>query len=129
MSITKSLQVEFKISTEVHYIAGESRPDQSYFFFSYKISIENKGNSPAQLMSRHWQITNGLGQVEEVRGPGVVGLQPKIYPGQKFEYESACPLETPWGIMRGQYQFLAENGETFAVDIPEFYLISPQAMH
>ena len=129
MSVTKSIAPQFQISSLVTYVASESKPEEAYYFFSYKISIENKGSSPAQLMSRHWYIQDGNGKIEEVRGPGVVGLQPKIYPEQKFEYESACPLETSWGTMKGIYHFLTESGETFSVEIPEFHLISPQALH
>ena len=103
--------------------------DKLGFFFAYKISIKNTGSSPAQLISRHWIITDALGHVEEVRGPGVVGLQPKITPGQAFEYDSACPLKTSSGTMKGFYQFVDESGENFEVEIPEFYLIAPTAVH
>lgn len=120
---------DFQVSLKSVYVAAQSRPDESYYFFAYKVSITNKGNAPAQLMSRHWIISESSGKLEEVRGPGVVGVQPKIQPGQTFEYESACPLTSSTGSMRGQYQFLAENGETFNVEIPEFYLIAPQALH
>lgn len=89
----------------------------------------NQSSQPAQLMARRWIITDGFGQTEEVRGAGVVGLQPKIQPGQAFEYESACPLMTTSGSMKGSYQFLAEDGSTFDVEIPEFYLIAPQSLH
>lgn len=84
---------------------------------------------PAQLMSRHWVITDGLGKVEEVRGAGVVGVQPKLSVGQSFEYESACPLSTPSGSMTGTYQMVTESGEAFDLQIPEFYLVAPSALH
>ena len=128
MSVQQELAQNIEIHTQVTYSEVESRPSQNYFFFVYKITIKNKGNSTAQLMSRYWLITDGLGHSEEVRGPGVVGLQPKIQPGQIFEYESACPLPTPHGSMSGFYQFQGENG-SFQVNIPEFHLISPQALH
>ena len=129
MSLKKAIQTEFRITTTTVYVESESIPDQNKYFFAYKISIKNTGSSPAQLMNRHWIITDALGHTEEVRGPGVVGLQPKITAGQTFEYDSACPLKTSSGSMRGFYQFLDESGETFEVEIPEFYLIAPTAVH
>ena len=92
---------EFQITTKVVYVPAESRPEKNYHFFAYKIQITNVGNAPAQLMSRHWTIIDSAGGKEEVRGPGVVGVQPKIQPGQTFEYESACPLNASSGSMKG----------------------------
>lgn len=129
MSVQKIVSQNFQVQVTVSYVADESKPESDYHFFSYKIKITNKGSSPAQLMSRHWIITDGFGQVEEVRGPGVVGLQPKINPGQAFEYESACPLNTSSGMMRGTYQMVDSDGESFDIEIPEFYLIAPSALH
>ena len=129
MSLKKALQAEFKITATTVYVESESVPDQHRYFFAYKITIKNVGASTAQLMSRVWVITDALGHVEEIRGPGVVGLQPKITAGQTFEYDSACPLKTSSGSMRGSYQFIDESGETFEIDIPEFYLVAPTAVH
>lgn len=129
MSTQKVLNTQFKISVSVQYVESESKPEANYYFFSYKIHITNTGNAPAQLMSRHWIITDSHGQSEEVRGAGVVGLQPKINPGQNFEYESVCPLSTASGSMKGFYQMLSSEGETFDIEIPEFYLIAPTALH
>lgn len=129
MAMQKTAQANFQITSKVVYVPAESKPEEGYHFFAYKISITNTGDSPAQLMSRHWVITNALGNKEEVRGPGVVGLQPKIQPGQTFEYDSACPLTTSTGSMSGRYFFVAESGESFSVDIPEFYLVAPLALH
>lgn len=129
MAIQKTTNPEFQISAKVVYVPAESKPEQSYHFFAYKISIKNIGDSPAQLMSRHWVITNALGAKEEVRGPGVIGMQPKIQPGHTFEYDSACPLTTSTGSMSGRYFFVAESGESFSVEIPEFFLIAPLALH
>ena len=129
MSLKKHQNVEFQISTTSVFVESESDPEQHRYFFAYKITIKNVGSSTAQLMSRHWVITDALGHVEEVRGPGVVGLQPKITAGQSFEYDSACPLKTSSGSMKGSYQFVDESGETFDVIIPEFYLIAPTAVH
>lgn len=129
MSMEKTTLPKIQVSTQITYVESESKPDQNYFFFAYKISIQNGGNKPAQLISRHWIITDAMGHIEEVRGPGVVGLQPKINPGNSFEYESACPLPTSSGTMRGEYQFTTEDGDTFIVPISEFYLVAPQALH
>ncbi len=129
MSVQKILNQNFEVQATVTYVDDESRPESDYHFFSYKIKITNKGDSQAQLMSRHWIITDGFGQTEEVRGAGVVGLQPKINPGQTFEYESACPLSTSSGTMRGTFQMLGTDGEQFDIEIPEFYLIAPSALH
>ncbi len=129
MATQKTVFPDFQISAKVVYVPSESRPEQGYHFFAYKISIKNIGSSSAQLMSRHWVITDALGTKEEVRGPGVIGIQPKIQPGQIFEYDSACPLHTSTGSMKGRYFMTAEGGETFSVDIPEFYLIAPMAIH
>lgn len=129
MSTQKLLRTNFQISVKAQYVAGESKPEANYYFFSYKIMITNTGKTPAQLMSRHWIITDSLGEVEEVRGAGVIGLQPKINPGQSFEYESVCPLSTSHGSMKGSYQMVADDGASFDIEIPEFYLIAPTALH
>lgn len=129
MAIQKSLTTNFKIKAEITYIEEESRPEEYYHFFSYKISITNTGSTTAQLMTRHWVISDASGNTEEINGAGVVGLQPKIHPGQTFEYKSACPLNAAHGSMKGSYDFITENGDEFSVEIPEFYLISPQALH
>ncbi|WP_413290767.1 Co2+/Mg2+ efflux protein ApaG [Bdellovibrio sp. HCB337] len=129
MPIQKSMTPHIQVAVTTVYVPAESRPEQNYHFFAYKISIKNTGARSAQLMSRHWVITDALGRTEDVRGPGVVGLQPKIAAGQTFEYESACPLNTSSGSMKGTYQMVSEEGETFSVDVPEFYLIAPQALH
>lgn len=119
----------FEIIARPTYICGESNPETNYFFFAYKISIKNSSQTPVQLLSRHWIITDAFGNVEEVRGPGVVGLQPRINPGQVFEYDSACPLPTSSGSMRGSFQMEDSLGNKFEVAVPEFYLISPTALH
>lgn len=129
MSLKKQSTPQFQISAVSVYVDQESQPDKRYFFFAYKISIKNTGHAAAQLMSRHWIITDGLGHQEEIRGPGVVGLQPRIPPNQSFEYESACPLSTSCGSMQGTYYFVDDQGEPFTVEIPEFYFYAPQAIH
>lgn len=129
MSMQKSTTPHIEVAVTSIFVSAESRPDENYYFFAYKVSIKNTGTKTLQLMSRHWLITDSLGHLEEVRGPGVIGLQPKIIPGQTFEYESACPLNTPSGSMKGAYQMISEEGETLRVEVPEFYLIAPQALH
>jgi ApaG protein len=129
MATQESLQSHFEVSVTTTYVPAESRPEEGYHFFAYKVSIKNSGNQAAQLISRHWIITDALGRVEEVRGPGVVGLQPKIQPGKTFEYESGCPLNSSSGTMKGSYQMVGDDGENFSVEIPEFYLIAPSALH
>ncbi len=129
MSLKKVLTTDIAVNVVTAYVPSESDPAQKNYFFAYKILIKNNGNLPAQLMSRHWKITDAFGHTEEVRGPGVVGLQPRIMPEQTFEYESACPLTTSTGSMSGTYHFTDDNGETFNIDIPEFFLVSPQAIH
>lgn len=127
MSMQKQLSPSFEVNVQVTFVEKESRPD--YYFFAYRIKIVNKGQAAAQLLSRHWVITDAQGQTEEVRGAGVIGVQPKINAGQSFEYESACPLNSPSGSMRGSYQMVTDSGEAFDIEIPEFYLVSPAALH
>lgn len=129
MAKQKTVEAKFRISAAVEYLPEESTPEKSHFLFAYQISITNEGTSTAQLMNRHWIITDANGRTEEVRGMGVVGLQPKINPGHSFSYESACPLPTPSGSMYGSYHFVDEQGDSFNVSIPEFYLIAPNALH
>lgn len=125
----KATQSPFKVTVKSLFVPEQSSPDQGYYFFAYRVSIENLGSESAQLLSRHWIITDGFGHVEEVQGPGVVGQQPKIAAGQKFEYESSCPLMSPTGSMKGRYQMKSDSGEEFWIEIPEFYLLSPMGLH
>ncbi len=129
MSTQTTLNPHFQVSVQVSYNEKESHPDRPFYLFHYQVRIENKGAQAAQLISRHWIISDDQGPIEEVQGPGVVGLQPKIIPGQIFEYESACPLRTSTGSMKGFYQMLGENGDRFDIEIPEFYLVAPMALH
>ncbi len=129
MSIQKSTTPRFEVLVTVIYVPEESKPEQGYHFFGYKVTIKNTGTMAAQLLNRHWIITDGLGRVEEVKGPGVIGKQPNIQPGTDFTYESACPLSTSTGSMRGSYQMKADNGDTFEIEIPEFHMIAPHGLH
>lgn len=121
--------LKFQIEVITRFNENESLVDKSLFFFNYKISISNLGSHSAQLLTRYWLIEDGLGRKEEVRGPGVVGLQPNIHPGETFQYESACPLSTSHGMMSGFYEMMDENKNIFRIEVPEFYLIAPQALH
>lgn len=129
MKIQNNPLIKFDVECIPHFVSEESKPEESYYFFSYKVKLKNHGSETVQLMSRHWVITDAFGRTEEVRGPGVVGLQPKIQPGQSFEYESACPLSTSTGSMKGTYSMVTDNGNNFEIDIPEFYLICPNSLH
>ena len=113
---------QFRVDVVPQYLPDESSPEQSLFSFAYTITISNTGEVPAQLIARHWLITNGMGQVEEVKGLGVVGHQPLLKPGESFEYTSGCRLRTPSGSMQGSYFCVAEDGERFEVEIPAFAL-------
>ena len=112
-----------------HYIEAQSSPDDHRYVFSYTITIENTGQIAAQLISRHWIITDAHGEVQEVRGLGVVGKQPLLQPGESFEYTSGSVFTTPVGTMKGSYQMVAEDGTQFAAEIPEFVLAMPRVLH
>jgi len=99
------------------------------YAFAYTIHIANRGNEAAQLISRHWIITHGSGQVEEVKGEGVVGKQPRLEPGQEFSYTSGALLNAPSGSMHGSYRFVTDAGETVDIPIPEFAMVEPSALH
>ena len=111
------------------YDPGRSNPGTSQWFFLYTITITNIGTVTVQLLTRHWVITDGNGKVEEVRGPGVVGKQPVLQPGESFEYTSGCPLQTPFGLMEGTYEMASESGERFEAKIAPFTLSQPYTVH
>lgn len=117
------------MEVESAFVPERSDPARKRWFFSYTIHITNEGRETAQLVSRHWIITDGDGDAEEVRGPGVVGKQPVLAPGESFEYTSACPLGTNFGTMHGTYQMITEGGERFDVEIAPFALAEPYAIN
>lgn len=127
MAEAKNYRVD--ISVQTSYLPDQSDPAGARYVFSYTITIKNAGTVPAQLISRHWIITDGDGDVQEVRGLGVVGHQPLLEPGQEFEYTSGCALATPVGTMKGSYQMTAEDGTQFEAPIPEFLLTMPRVLH
>lgn len=107
------------------FIEEQSSPAQDKYVWAYKVRIENRGNETVQLLNRHWKITDARGRLEEVKGPGVVGEQPVLKPGEAFEYTSGCPLKTPSGFMVGTYEMERPDGTRFQVRIPMFSLDSP----
>ena len=113
------------VSVEPFYLDEQSEPDDGHFVWAYHVRIENNGKETVQLITRHWRITDSLGNVQEVQGDGVVGEQPVLSPGGSFEYTSGTPLSTPSGIMSGTYQMETNAGERFDVTIPAFSLDSP----
>ena len=120
---------EIAVSAAPQYLADQSDEPAGRFVFAYTITIRNSGSVAAQLISRHWIITDADAQIQEVRGLGVVGHQPLLQPGQNFEYTSGCVLATPVGTMKGSYQMVAEDGITFDAPIAEFVLSMPRVLH
>ena len=116
---------QISVTVSPTFLEDQSAPEQSHFVWAYHIVIENLGTETVQLRSRHWRITNARGELHEVRGPGVVGEQPRLEPGDAFEYTSHVPLTTPSGIMTCSYQMETRDGENFDVGIPAFSLDSP----
>src|SRR5438045_4517855 len=113
---------EFRVEVQPEFLPDQSAPEEGLFTFAYTITITNTGEATAQLISRHWLITDAAGQTEEVKGLGVVGHQPLLKPGEAFQYTSGCRLRTPTGTMHGSYFFVAEDAERFDVEIPVFEL-------
>lgn len=120
-AVTRSIRV----SVRPTYLDDQSRPEDNYFVWAYEVMIENEGQETVTLKTRHWKIVNSLGEVQQVRGAGVVGEQPTLKPGERFEYTSGCPLKTSSGFMAGSYQMETDKGEAFNVTIPAFSLDSP----
>jgi len=127
--MAESKNYEIAVEVETQYLPEQSDPAAERYFFAYSITITNIGSVAAQLISRHWIITDAEGKVEEVRGLGVVGHQPMLQPGESFEYTSSCPLPTPVGTMKGTYQMVAEDGTRFDAPISEFVLAMPRTLH
>jgi ApaG protein len=117
------------ISVQTAYLPEQSEPDAERFVFSYTITIRNDGGGPARLLNRHWVITDANGEVQEVRGEGVVGEQPYLRPGESFRYTSGTVLATPVGSMEGEYEMVADSGERFLAPIAAFSLSVPRTLH
>ena len=127
--MAESKKYEISVAAQTQYLADQSDPASSRYVFVYTITISNTGTVSAQLISRHWIITDAEGDVQEVRGLGVVGQQPLLAPGQSFEYTSGCALPTPVGTMKGSYQMVSEDGQPFDAPIAEFVLSMPRVLH
>jgi ApaG protein len=127
MSADKKYEVT--VSSQTQYIPEQSDEQNNRYIFAYTITIRNTGSAAAQLVSRHWVITDATSQVQEVRGLGVVGAQPLLKPGESFEYTSGTAIATPVGTMRGSYQMVADDGTRFDAAIPEFTLSVPRVLH
>jgi ApaG protein len=127
--MTNNDKHNIRVDVATRYIPEQSDPESDRYVFSYAITITNVGSTAAQLISRHWVITDAEGKVQEVRGLGVVGNQPLLQPGEKFEYASGTAMETPVGTMRGTYQMVAADGTQFDAEIPEFVLSMPRTLH
>ena len=122
-------QYAIDVQVETAYISEHSEPDEDRFVFAYTITLVNRGSVTAQLISRHWFITDADNRTEEVEGEGVVGEQPVLKPGEGFRYTSGAVIETPVGTMHGTYQMVAEDGRAFDATIPRFILSAPRTLH
>lgn len=121
----RSTTHDIDVEVEPFYLADRSEPEEMRYVWGYRVTIANNSEETVQLMARYWRITDGLGRTEEVRGPGVVGEQPELNPGDSFQYTSGCPLRTPSGIMVGHYTMRGSHGRLFDVEIPAFSLDMP----
>ena len=125
VTTSEAVTRNIRVHVETEYDPNRSDPQRNQWFFLYTVRLVNEGRERVQLISRHWIITDALERVEEVRGPGVVGKQPVLDPGESFEYTSMCPLSTPFGSMRGTYQMITATQENFDIEIPVFTLTEP----
>jgi ApaG protein len=122
----RAITRHIEVTVEPNFLPERSSIEKCQYFWSYTIAITNTGNETVQLRTRHWIITDASGRRQEVRGEGVVGEQPVLGPGQRFEYTSGVPLQTPSGFMTGRYQMESESGEQFEIEVPTFSLDSPE---
>ena len=129
MRTSESTNPRIRVEVETSYIEEQSDPRDKRFVFSYTITIRNEGQVPARLLTRHWIITDAFEHTEEVQGPGVVGEQPVLAPGESFKYSSWCPLKTPTGSMRGAYRMVRPDGSQFDIEIAPFALRARYPVH
>ena len=127
--MSKAKNNGIKINVLSEYIPERSNPLKKRYFFAYHITIQNTSNSPAKLISRYWHITDAEGNIEEIRGPGVVGYQPRLTQDESFEYTSGTIINTPVGTMYGTYQMVADNGYEFDAELPMFSLNIPKVLN
>jgi ApaG protein len=127
MAMYRAVTCKIEVTVTPRFVSERSSPANGYYFWSYTIDITNLGAETVQLKTRHWRITDALGRLQEVKGPGVVGEEPRLEPGQSFEYTSGVPLPTPSGFMVGTYGMVTAEGEHFDIEIPAFSLDSSYA--
>jgi ApaG protein len=127
--VSEAVTHDVRVEVIAQHSTEHSRPNEGEWVFQYTVRITNLGSEPVQLISRHWIITDGTDHVEEVRGPGVVGQQPKLGPGESFKYSSWCPLKTPMGMMHGTYQMVGGDGSQFDIEIAPFGLKARYTVH
>ncbi|MBE7563992.1 Co2+/Mg2+ efflux protein ApaG [Acidithiobacillus thiooxidans] len=127
--MAENAPTDIRITVETRYIPEQSSPEQAHYAFAYQITIENHGPQTAQLLNRHWIITDAEGHIQEVKGPGVVGEQPTLQPGQRFRYSSGSVLSTAVGSMHGSYEWITADGEIFESPIPAFRLAVATVFH
>lgn len=120
---------DIRVTVQPHFLEGQTKPEEGRYVWAYTVTVENLGSETVTLLTRHWIITDGLGRRQDVRGDGVVGEQPTLQPGQRFQYTSGCPLGTPSGMMVGSYGMVSAAGRPFDVAIPAFSLDSPHDQH
>ena len=120
---------QIRVQVVSRYVPERSDPLKPSYFFAYRVTVSNEGDRPVRLVSRHWRIRDAYGRLEEVRGPGVVGKQPRLTPGESFEYTSYCPLPTEFGSMEGSYYMVYDEGDGFEATIARFQLVAPQAVN
>lgn len=123
--VSEAVTHQIRVRVRAFFLPDRSKPEENRYIYAYRIRITNEGDAPAKLISRHWIITDALGNIEEVRGLGVVGEQPRIEPGQSYEYTSTCPLRTQYGVMRGTYHMVTDEGEPLEVEISPFTMYVP----
>lgn len=129
MSSSEAVTRGVRVRVQSEFSPAHSQPHQNRWFFLYTVTITNESDAAVQLVTRHWLIADASSEVQEVRGPGVVGKQPVLEPGQSFKYTSGCPLTTPYGSMRGSYQMITADGAHFDAEIAEFALRAPFTVH
>lgn len=129
MSTSEACTRGIRVKVQSQYVPERSSPESNQWFYAYTVQILNEGPETVKLLGRHWIITDANGQVQEVRGEGVVGEQPVLAPGESFQYTSACPLNTSFGTMHGTYQMIMQNGGDFEVEIAPFSLTQPYTIH
>jgi ApaG protein len=127
--VSEAVTNDIRVEVIAQHSTQHSRPSEGEWVFQYTVRITNLGSDTVQLLSRHWIITDAVDHVEEVRGPGVVGAQPILPPGESFKYSSWCPLKTPTGMMRGTYQMAGSEGNQFQIDIAPFALRARYTVH